>query len=156
MLSARSSPKRIITTFRIHSSTLVRDKMPTVLVRAAEPTQMTFRRTVPIMARPSGLLKKAAATQRCLFGVPDHHESIRVARAEIQVEQKRLADKYNFDFENDVPMPGKYEYERVDHSAEAVERRLQELLSAEKENLNESASTTKDDCSGQKNLTGTY
>lgn len=125
--------------------------MPTVLVRAAESTQMAFRRVLPITGRPSGLLKKATAgPQRCLFGVPNHHESIRVARDEIKVEQQRLTSKYNFDFENDSPLPGKFQYEKIDHSAEAVQRRLQEVLSAEKENINVTGS------SAQKNLTGTY
>lgn len=131
--------------------------MPTVLVRAAEPTQMAFRRALPITGRPSGLLKKPAGPQRCLFGVPNHHESIRVARAEIEVEQRRLSCKYNFDFENDAPLPGKFQYEKIDQSTEAVERRLHEVLTAVagKENTEKTADLDKSG-STQKPLTGMY
>lgn len=127
--------------------------MPTILVRSAEPTKMTFRRVLPV-SRPSGLLKKTAGPQRCLFGVPDHQESIRVARNEIKVEQQRLTSKYNFDFENDAPLPGEYKYEKIDRSTEAIESRLHEvLLVAEKENLNVGTSNSG---GTQRSITGKY
>ncbi|OQR66836.1 hypothetical protein BIW11_13900 [Tropilaelaps mercedesae] len=114
--------------------------MPTVLVRAVEPTKMAFQRALPI--QPLGLIKKAAGPQRCLFGVPDHQESIRVAQNEIKVEQQRLATKYNFDFENDAPLPGKFQYEKIVRSPDAAESRLHEGAAEDKENSGSSSSAS--------------
>ena len=99
--------------------------MPTVLIRNAVATKVVAFQRVPSV-RPSGLIRKKPVVNpcRCLFGTPDHQEAIRIARDEIKEEQKRLASKYNFDFESCAPLPGKYLYEKVDQSDDESAARL--------------------------------
>lgn len=85
---------------------------------------------------------------RCLFGTPDHQEAIRIARDEIKEEQKRLASKYNFDFESCAPLPGKYLYEKIDRSVDEIAARL---IKDDSDKDQENTINTQ-----QKNLTGMY
>lgn len=51
---------------------------------------------------------------RCLFGAPDSKDVSELAREEIEKEQKRLSEKYNFDFETDTPLEGNFVYEPIE------------------------------------------
>lgn len=51
---------------------------------------------------------------RNLFGRPDKEELDRLLRAELQSCKNADCNKYNFDFDRDTPLDGKYEWDRVD------------------------------------------
>lgn len=54
-----------------------------------------------------------SAVCRILFGTPDRHELQQELTKQLQEMCRENEIKYNFDFENNLPKPGKYKWEAV-------------------------------------------
>ena len=59
------------------------------------------------------LLPKVGNACRCLFGPVDHEEVRRTLRRELRVLTERNREKWNFDFQQERPLPGRYSWERT-------------------------------------------
>ena len=51
--------------------------------------------------------------KRALFGPTDHDENLKFVRSELKKHQEESARKYNFNFEEERPLKGRFEWEPV-------------------------------------------
>lgn len=75
-----------------------------------------------VLAERKGMLlspTKPRAVRR-LFGPSDHEEIKRSLDEQMQLINKRNAERWNFDFEHERPMEGPYHWERVEDGDECV------------------------------------
>lgn len=87
--------------------------MPTIVPRPV-PVRMARERSSTPPSPQLLTVPRNSGVARCLFGAPDPKDVMEFARDEIQKEQRRLAEKYNFDFETDTPLVGNFVYEPID------------------------------------------
>lgn len=73
-------------------------------------TQVSFLPSCPRRERPNIIPSSSVCRQ--LFGPVDHEQM----RADLLRERKKLCDEntrtWNFDFENEIPLPGRYDWQR--------------------------------------------
>ena len=51
--------------------------------------------------------------KRALFGPTDHEENLRFVRNELKKARSEAANRWNFDFDNERPRDGRYNWEEV-------------------------------------------
>lgn len=107
-----------------------------------------FRRRQDGERRRSPILPEKSKVARVLFGPPDHEENMRFVRRELAKGQREASERWNFDFVNEKPIPGRYEWlsPEKDHSEVECGKSLSYETSGkepdgEGENRNPSSST---------------
>ncbi|GMH02505.1 hypothetical protein Nepgr_004344 [Nepenthes gracilis] len=83
-----------------------------------ENTPCSFIRELTTIGTPGSAVRpsctSAAATERAQRVIPRTYEMVEFF-AEVELQQQKLfREKYNFDIVNDSPLPGRYEWIRVD------------------------------------------
>ena len=67
--------------------------------------------------------------RRCLFGAPDEEQADQMATAmqeEMKNQAEEMKQKYNFDFENETPLEGRYQWEKAEQESEKKKERVTE------------------------------
>ncbi|XP_076305899.1 uncharacterized protein LOC143222797 [Tachypleus tridentatus] len=71
----------------------------------------------PVDRRPA----EASRACRALFGPTDREENLRFVREEVDKINNLDRERWNFDFKNEIPLSGRYEWSKVDkHSKQQV------------------------------------
>ncbi|KAK2715827.1 cyclin-dependent kinase inhibitor 1B-like [Artemia franciscana] len=70
---------------------------------------------------------EARRVSRCLFGPTSHIDSVSFAKNEIKKQRIMDMKRWNFDFENETPLPGKLEWEKISVSEDIRKRPLVEI-----------------------------
>ncbi len=58
--------------------------------------------------------------KRALFGPVNHEENLRFVRQELERGRREASSRWNYDFENDRPREGRYQWERTSATAAAT------------------------------------
>ena len=62
--------------------------------------------------RRSPLLAEKSRVSRVLFDPPNHEENLRFVKREMEKAKREAENRWNFDFENEKPMSGRFEWLR--------------------------------------------
>lgn len=82
------------------------------------------------MGKPSTAQKLAAKPEnlkrvrRCLFGKPNPNDTKKFLQEQINRIHETNKTKWNFDFEQDKPLPGKYHWHIIDSNPASLKRQL--------------------------------
>jgi len=76
--------------------------------------------------------------KRALFGPTDHEENLRFVRKELKKAKNEAASKWNFDFDNETPMEGRYSWKTVDTDEVPLPYLQSDLASLSEEERSES------------------
>lgn len=69
---------------------------------------------------PSGIDPETSRVKRALFGPVDHEENLRFVQRELARGCREASAKWNYDFENDRPQEGRFQWEIVTAAAAAA------------------------------------
>lgn len=100
--------------------------------------------------------------KRALFGPVDHEENIRFVRRELERGRLEASKRWNYDFENDRPESGRYEWESVSGVPERIVRTVPPNVAVvtaltrdrdQADSIESSADQTKQKCDSQVSTT---
>lgn len=77
-----------------------------------------LRKRQDVERRRTLVIPEKSKVARVLFGPPDHEENMRFVRRELAKGQREASERWNFDFVNEKPIPGRYLWQapNKDHS----------------------------------------
>lgn len=115
--------------------------------------------------------------RRCLFGPPDHESIRKDLDKALEDNKSELREKWNYDFDQDVPLEGKYQWEVCEekeyipsfytrdypvklkrkisdiNTVKQTTGSLQSVLSLDScQDISEKSSNSEENCSSQKNV----
>ncbi|XP_039137792.1 LOW QUALITY PROTEIN: cyclin-dependent kinase inhibitor 5-like [Dioscorea cayenensis subsp. rotundata] len=89
----------------------VRETTPCSMIRNSESIRTPGSTTRPTNSTASSRRMKVGCTQTS----PTSHEMEEFFSGAEQMQQRMFAEKYNFDPVNDIPLPGRYEWVKLDY-----------------------------------------